>query len=63
MQQIIVDVSLEGEVTVNTEGFTGVDCDAATRFFGTALGLVQQQRRKPEFHRRNRTSNQQRLGQ
>lgn len=43
-------------------GFKGPDCEKATLFLEEVLGVVGQKRKKPEYHRQARKSNQQRLG-
>jgi hypothetical protein len=49
MPHIVVTVSPRGETTVETEGFAGPGCQAATRALETALGLVLQDRPTTEF--------------
>lgn len=59
---IEVIVSPIGEVQIDAVGFKGADCEQATKFLEEALGVVQQQQRKPEYHQRSTTKNQQRIG-
>ena len=59
---IEVTVSPIGEIQINAVGFKGADCEQATQFLEEALGTIQQKQRKPEYHQRAQTKNQQRLG-
>jgi Protein of unknown function (DUF2997) len=43
-------------------GFKGPDCEKATKFLEEALGVVGQKIKKPEYHQRSTTRNQQRTG-
>ena len=56
MQQIVVDIGPDGQVHIDAVGFSGPDCEHATRFLEDALGTVEQKRLKPEYHQR-RTAN------
>ncbi len=47
---IEVTVSPRGEATVQTRGYTGGDCLAASRFLEQALGLVTAETKTPEFY-------------
>jgi len=51
MPQIIeVTVSPQGETIVQTKGFAGSDCLAASRWLEEALGLATAERRTAEFY-------------
>ena len=51
MPRIIeVVVSPQGEATVQTKGYTGGDCLAASRFLEEALGITTGDRKTAEFH-------------
>lgn len=52
----------DGKITIDALGFRGPDCEQATQFLETALGLTREKRRKPEYHQSRRGQNQQRLG-
>jgi len=52
----------DGKITIDALGFSGPDCEQATKFLETALGLTSEKRRKPEYHQSRRGQNQQRLG-
>lgn len=49
MRQIKVDIGPDGAVTIDAVGFSGSDCEEATRFLEDALGDVCERRRKPEY--------------
>jgi hypothetical protein len=49
-QQIVVDISPEGEVKIEAKGFTGSTCAAATKPLEDALGVVAGRQLKPEYH-------------
>ena len=59
-----IEVTIEptGEITIDAVGFKGADCEQATKFLEEALGLVREARKKPEFHQRRDTREQQQLG-
>lgn len=59
---IEVTVSPIGEIQIDAVGFKGADCEQATRFLEEALGTVAQKQRKPEYHQRTTTKNQQKIG-
>jgi hypothetical protein len=58
--EIIVDA--KGKVTVDALGFQGTGCEAATKFIEAALGEVQANTRKPEFHQTRQAGVQQKAG-
>jgi hypothetical protein len=43
-------------------GFKGPDCEQATKFLEEALGVVSKKVKKPEYHQRSKTRNQQKVG-
>ena len=51
-----------GEIQIDAVGFKGADCEKATRFLEEALGVVGNRVKKPEYHARANTHNQQQLG-
>jgi hypothetical protein len=59
---IEVVVSPIGEIQIDAVGFKGADCEHATKFLEEALGTVQQKQKKPEFHQRTKTKQQQKIG-
>ena len=50
MKQIEVIVTRDGSTRVETKGFQGVDCQAASRFLEAALGRRVDETLTPEFH-------------
>ena len=55
-------VQPDGKIAIDALGFSGPDCEQATKFLESALGLTGEMRRKPEYHQSRRGQNQQRLG-
>ena len=49
MEQIFVDIGPDGAVQIDAVGFSGPDCEQATRFLEEALGATVQRRKKPEY--------------
>jgi Protein of unknown function (DUF2997) len=49
-EQIQVIISPDGEVSIEALGFTDNTCTSATKPFEDGLGIVKQQRNKPEFY-------------
>lgn len=47
---IEVIVSSDGTVVIDAMGFSGPDCEQATRFLEAALGIKSQGARKTEYH-------------
>ncbi len=52
-----------GDIYIDAMGFKGPDCEKATQFLEEALGVVGSKIKKPEYHQRSTTRNQQRIGQ
>jgi len=50
VKQIEVIVTRDGSTRVETKGFQGVDCQAASRFLEAALGRRIDETLTPEFH-------------
>ena len=59
MKRIEVIVSPKGESRIETHGFTGESCRAATKQLEAALGAKQHETLKPEFHESQSTNIQQ----
>jgi DUF2997 family protein len=59
---IEVIVSPAGDIQIDAVGFKGADCEKATRYLEEALGVVNNRVKKPEYHVRNISRTQQRLG-
>jgi hypothetical protein len=49
--KIEIIVSPQGEARVQTKGFTGADCQQASRFLEQALGKRTKEQLTAEFHR------------
>ena len=49
-QTIEITIDPKGEVTVQTKGFTGSGCKAASQFIEKALGTVTGEQLTAEFH-------------
>lgn len=50
MKSVEVIVSREGTIAIDAIGFTGADCEQATKFLEEALGVKTSHQRKPEYH-------------
>ena len=51
-RSIEVIVQPDGQVAIEAMGFTGADCEKATAFLEQVLGVIQNRRKKPEYHKR-----------
>jgi len=54
-------ISPSGEVSIDAIGFKGADCERATAYLEQALGVVATKIKKPEYHSRANSINQQKL--
>ena len=61
MKTIEVIVKTDGSLKIDALGFTGPDCEKATRFLEEALGKVAGKQKKPEHYRQ--VKRQQQVGQ
>ena len=61
-RSIEIIVSPHGDISIDAVNFKGADCEAATRFLEEALGTAGDRKRKPEYHQRQTTRQQQKLG-
>ena len=61
MKQIEIIVSVTGETRIETIGFTGAECLAASRFLERALGKASSDRLTAAYHQRAPVSQSQRL--
>lgn len=59
---IEITVSATGETKVETKGFTGNDCQAASRALELALGVRQAESLKSEFYQQARAELEQNAG-
>ncbi len=57
-----VIVSPNGEIQIDALGFKGANCERATRYLEEALGVIDNRVKKPEYHIRNTSRTQQRVG-
>jgi len=55
LKTIQIVVSPKGESRVETSGFTGNECQAASKFLETALGKQKSATLKPEFYSQTQT--------
>ena len=62
-KSIELTVGPDGQTSIEAVGFTGSDCEKATAFLEQALGKATTKRHTPDFYRRARVQNKQRLGQ
>ncbi|MBT3380726.1 MAG: DUF2997 domain-containing protein [Lentisphaerae bacterium] len=62
MKQIKIDIGLDGGISIDAVGFSGPDCEEATRFMEQALGETVSRRHKPEYRRRTTVRLNQELG-
>jgi hypothetical protein len=49
MKSIEVIIHQDGTATVEGKGFSGPECEKATKEIEAALGLTSQKKKKPEF--------------
>lgn len=49
-KQIIIKIPLDGDVTVETKGYSGPECKQATRDLQAALGEVVSDKNTPEYY-------------
>ena len=47
---ITVIVNPAGEIKIDAIGFKGADCEKATAYLETALGVIKERRKKPEYY-------------
>ncbi len=59
MKTIEIIVSPEGQTRLETKGFSGQECQQASRFLEKALGQTAKEQLKPEFYQIERTTEQQ----
>ena len=52
MKRVIIDIAPDGSVKIDAVGFSGPECEKATRFLDEALGKVTKNTRKPEFNKK-----------
>jgi len=62
MKRIDIDVDPDGGITIDAVGFSGPDCEQATRFLEEALGETVSRKHKPQYRQRAAVQHQQPLG-
>jgi len=62
MKRINIDISPDGTLSIDAVGFSGPDCEQATRFLEEALGTTVSRNLKPEHRRRAVVQRRQSLG-
>ena len=55
MKQIIIEVSADGSLKIETKGFKGAECEKATKAMEEALGVASDRKKKPEFFQQTNT--------
>ena len=63
MKTIEILINAQGEVTMQTKGYAGNSCKAATKALEEALGLKTQEKLTAEFYQAQTTQSQQQLRQ
>lgn len=51
MEEIIVDIELNGDVRFEGKGFVGSECEKLTKELEEAVGVVTKRTLKPEYRR------------
>ncbi|MBX9681841.1 MAG: DUF2997 domain-containing protein [Gemmataceae bacterium] len=60
MNRVIdVTISPQGEVSIQTVGYSGSSCQEASRFLEQALGIPRSDRKTPEFYQTAEATQQQ----
>jgi hypothetical protein len=59
LKRISIVIAKDGNSTVETHGFSGSECQDASRFLETALGKATSEKLKPEFHQASVSNRQQ----
>jgi hypothetical protein len=62
MKRIDIDIGTDGSIAIDAVGFSGPDCEEATRFLEEALGETVSRQHKPEHRRRATVQRRQQLG-
>lgn len=50
MKEMVVTIDKNGNVSIDTKGFVGTDCDTETKKMVDELGTVLNKDRKPEYY-------------
>ena len=62
MKRIDIDIGPDGSIAIDAVGFSGPDCEEATRFFEEALGEPASRQHKPEYRQRATAQRRQQVG-
>ena len=62
MKRIDIDIGPDGSIAIDAVGFSGPDCEEATRFLEEALGEPASRQHKPEYRQRASAQRRQQLG-
>ena len=62
MKRIDIDIGPDGSIAIDAVGFSGPDCEEATRFLEEALGEPASRQHKPEYRQRATVRPRQQLG-
>jgi hypothetical protein len=62
MKRIDIDIGPDGSIAIDAVGFSGPDCEEATRFLEEALGETISRQEKPEYRQRATVQRHQTLG-
>ena len=62
MKTIRIDIGSDGTLAIDAAGFSGPDCEQATKFLEEALGDIRERTLKPEHRRCTAMLRRQRLG-
>jgi hypothetical protein len=62
MKRIDIDIGPDGGIAIDAVGFSGPDCEEATRFLEEALGEPASRQHKPEYRQRASAQRRQQLG-
>jgi hypothetical protein len=52
-KEIVVEITPEGNVTIEGKNFVGMECDKAMKAFEDALGVRKARTNKPDFYSQN----------
>lgn len=53
MKEIIIDISIEGEIKIETRGFEGKSCIAESQFIKDLLGHETEKQLTPAYYQEN----------
>jgi hypothetical protein len=56
-KEIIIEVTPDGSIKIDSVGFVGAECAKATKFLEDALGTVASNKKKPEYFSKTESQN------